>query len=224
MWGQNQDSRFRAERMTMVDRQIRGRDIRDAKVLKAMEEVPRHLFVPEQLRSQSYGDHPLPIGEKQTISQPYIVALMTSLLELEGGDNVLEIGTGSGYQAAVLSRIAGRVSSIEIIAPLARRAESVLDELGYENVDVRVGDGYGGWADRAPFDAVIVTAAPERIPEPLIEQLVVGGRMVIPVGRFFQELLVITKTPDGIVKRKTIPVRFVPMTGEIQNGEKDSGR
>jgi protein-L-isoaspartate(D-aspartate) O-methyltransferase len=178
--------------------------------------VPRHRFVPEGYRGDAYADSPLPIGEGQTISQPYIVALMTSLLELDGDEKVLEIGTGSGYQAAVLARLVREVYSVEILRPLGEQARTTLEELGYENVQVRVGDGYKGWPEKAPFDAIIVTAAPERIPEPLIEQLKVGGRLVIPVGNFWQNLLVITKTADGVEKRTVLPVRFVPMTGEVQ--------
>jgi protein-L-isoaspartate(D-aspartate) O-methyltransferase len=203
-------------RREMVESQIRARGISDGKVLSAMVDVPRHLFVPEGLRSQAYDDNPLPIGNEQTISQPYIVALMTSLLELKGGERVLEIGTGSGYQAAVLSRIAGRVYSIEILAPLSRSAERAIGGLGYGNIELRVGDGYAGWPEAAPFDGILVTAAPEKVPQPLLDQLKVGGRLVIPVGSYFQDLLVYTKTADGVEKRNVIPVRFVPMTGQAQ--------
>jgi protein-L-isoaspartate(D-aspartate) O-methyltransferase len=200
----------------MVDDQIRARDIRDERVLAAMAEVPRHLSVPETYRQQAYDDYPLPIGAEQTISQPYIVALMTSLLELRGGERVLEIGTGSGYQAAVLAEIAAHVCTIEILAPLASRADRTLSELGYTNVERRVGDGWSGWPERAPFDGILVTAAPPRVPQALLDQLKVGGRLVIPVGTFFQDLLVYTRTPTGYEKRNVIPVRFVPMVGEAQ--------
>jgi protein-L-isoaspartate(D-aspartate) O-methyltransferase len=205
-----------AKRLRMVSSQIAARDVRDPRVLAAMERVPRHLFVPSELRAQAYDDYPLPIGNDQTISQPYIVALMTSLLDLRGGERVLEIGTGSGYQAAVLAEIAGEVYSIEILEPLVDRAGSTLAEIGYRNVVLRHGDGYAGWPDKAPFDGIVVTAAAPRVPQPLLEQLKVGGKLVIPVGRFFQDLLVYTRTPNGFEKRNVIPVRFVPMTGEAE--------
>ncbi len=211
---------FVAKRLQMVERQIRARDVRDPRVLAAMAKVPRHLFVPESVRPQAYEDYPLPIGSDQTISQPYIVALMTSLLELEGGERVLEIGTGSGYQAAVLGEIAGEVDSIEILEPLALRARGTLAELGYENIRVLVGDGWSGLPERAPFDGILVTAAPPTVPQPLLDQLKVGGRLVIPVGRFFQDLLVYTRTAGGFEKRNVIPVRFVPMTGEAEKSDK----
>ncbi len=207
---------YAPRREAMVERQIRERGVEDPLVLEAMLAVPRHLFVPEEIRGYAYYDQPLPIGYEQTISQPYIVALMTELMELEGGETVLEIGTGSGYQAAVLGEIAATVYTIEIVEPLAERALAVLESLGYENVHVRFGDGYRGWPERAPFDAVIVTAAPEEVPEPLVEQLAVGGKLVIPVGGAYQELVQITKTEDGTTVREIIPVRFVPMTGEAQ--------
>jgi len=203
----------------MVDQQIRRRGVMQLEVLHAMETVPRHMFVPEESRDEAYEDYPLAIGWGQTISQPYIVALMTELLDLEGSERVLEIGTGSGYQAAVLSRLAGRVYSIEIIDKLGRQAERTLKRLGYDNVEVRIGDGYEGWPQEAPFDAIILTAAPPRIPQPLLDQLVVGGRMVVPVGGYIQDLQLITKTKDGLHKRTVAPVRFVPMTGEVQNDE-----
>ena len=203
----------------MVDQQIRQRGVMQLEVLHAMETVPRHMFVPEESRGEAYEDHPLAIGWGQTISQPYIVALMTELLDLEGSERVLEIGTGSGYQAAVLSRVAGRVYSIEIIDKLGRQAERTLERLGYDNIEVRIGDGYEGWPKEAPFDAIILTAAPPRIPQPLLDQLVVGGRMVVPVGGYIQDLQLITKTEDGFHKRTVAPVRFVPMTGEVQNDE-----
>ena len=207
-----------AKRARMVETQIVSRGVRDPRVLEAMRKVPRHLFVAPPERAHGYEDHPLPIGGSQTISQPYIVALMTELLALPPKARVLEIGTGSGYQSAVLSEIADEVYSIEILPDLADAAASKLKELGYANVTVRAGDGYRGWPEHAPFDGIIVTAAPEKIPEPLVEQLAPGGRMVIPVGGFFQELKVFTREPDGTVSEKAIiPVRFVPMTGEIEN-------
>jgi len=203
-------------RERMVRQQIETRGVKDPAVLAAMRTVPRHRFVPPDYREASYQDSPLPIGESQTISQPYIVALMSELLEVEPGDKVLEIGTGSGYQAAVLAAMGAEVYTVEIRQGLCVRAEVLLAELGYDNAHVRCGDGYGGWPDEAPFAGVIVTAAPDRIPEPLMEQLAVGGRMVIPVGDFYQQLMVIKKTDDGVEERSVIPVRFVPMTGQIE--------
>lgn len=206
-----------ANRARMVEAQIVARGVRDPRVLAAMRKVPRHLFVDPSQRSQAYEDHPLPIPGNQTISQPYIVALMTELLDLQPNERVLEIGTGSGYQSAVLGELAGQVYTIEIVPELAELAASRLKELHYDNVVVREGDGYRGWPEHAPFDAIIVTAAPERIPQPLIEQLAPGGVMVIPVGGFFQELKVFRKSADGRVTEKDIlPVRFVPMTGEVE--------
>jgi protein-L-isoaspartate(D-aspartate) O-methyltransferase len=207
---------YAEERERMVEQQIEARGVRDKLVLAAMRKVPRHLFVPQNWKDQAYTDGPLPIGEGQTISQPYIVALMTELLNLKGGEKILEIGTGSGYQAAVLAEIAKEVYTIEIICPLAERAESTLKELGYDNITVRCADGYQGWKEHAPFDGVIVTAAPDHIPQPLVDQLKAGGRLVIPVGDVFQELMVVTKTDSGTKKMKVIPVRFVPMTGEAE--------
>jgi protein-L-isoaspartate(D-aspartate) O-methyltransferase len=212
-----------AARTRMVETQIAARGVRDPRVLAAMRHVPRHLFVAPAERARAYEDQPVPIGDNQTISQPYIVALMTELLELPPKSRVLEIGTGSGYQSAVLGELASEVYSIEILPELARSAGEKLKELGYANVIVREGDGYHGWVEHAPFDGIIVTAAPERIPQPLLEQLSPGGRMVIPVGGFFQELKVFTKDRDGRVTEKDIiPVRFVPMTGEIEK-EKTPG-
>jgi protein-L-isoaspartate(D-aspartate) O-methyltransferase len=184
------------------------------RVLAVMSEVPRHLFVPDG--EGAYYNHPLPIGHGQTISQPYIVALMTDLLRPGKDDTVLEVGTGSGYQAAILSELAGKVYSIEIVAPLAARATKLLRELGYDNVEVKTGDGHAGWPEHAPYDAIVVTAAPTEVPQALIDQLKPDGRMVIPVGEswFSQELMLITKDPDGASHRKDIlPVRFVPLTG-----------
>jgi protein-L-isoaspartate(D-aspartate) O-methyltransferase len=205
----------RRQRSQMVQQQIRSRGVTSQPVLAAMEQVPRHLFVPDSERGQAYEDHPLPIGGGQTISQPYIVALMTALLDLPPRSKVLEIGTGSGYQAAVLSRVSGQVFSIEIVPELAARARETLSRLGYDNVQVRLGDGYRGWAEAAPFDGILLTAAPHAVPPPLIAQLKPGGRMVVPVGGFDQDLVVLTKNSDGTVKQeKVLPVRFVPMTGE----------
>ena len=184
-------------------------------VMAAMGKVPRHRFVPSQQEASAYDNRPLPIGDGQTISQPYIVALMTDLLDPRRSDRVLEVGTGSGYQAAVLAELVAKVYTIEIVEPLGRRAARLLGELGYSNVEVRVGDGYGGWAAAAPFDAIIVTAAPAAVPQPLIDQLKPGGRLVIPVGASFesQELIVVRKEADGrTTTRKTLPVRFVPLT------------
>ena len=203
-------------RERMVQSQIVRQGVRDSLTVAAMKTVPRHRFVPEPLREQAYADHPLPIGLNQTISQPYIVAYMTEALALKGGEKVLEIGTGSGYQAAVLAEIADSVFSIEILKPLADRASEQLRELGYKNVYVLCGDGYQGWPEHAPFDAVIVTAAPDHIPQPLKDQLKIGGRLVIPVGTFYQELLLITRTEKGFKEKRLLPVRFVPMTGEAQ--------
>jgi len=209
-----EDALFARLRDRMVAEQIQGRDVSDPRVLAAMRKVPRHRFVPERLRPEAYEDHPLPIGEGQTISQPYIVALMSELLQLGGGERVLEVGTGSGYQAAVLGELAKEVYSVEILAPLARRAAATLRELGYAGVNVRAGDGYLGWPEAAPFDAIVVTAAPDHIPQPLVDQLKTGGRLVIPVGEGSQELLLCVKTPEGLLRRSIIPVRFVPLTGE----------
>ena len=210
------DSVYFNQRQKMVETQLIPRDITDLNVLTAMRSVPRHLFVPKQFRDDSYHDGPLPIGHDQTISQPYIVAIMTQLLEINSSSKVLEIGSGSGYQAAVLGELADSVFSIEIISPLAERASKLLDSLGYKKIMVKAGDGYIGWPEHAPFDAIIVTAAAPSVPQPLIDQLKVGGRMVIPVGDFTQELYLIIKNKDGIVKQSIIPVRFVPMTGEVQ--------
>lgn len=208
-----------AMRDAMVRQQVETRGIRDPSVLAAIRSVPRHLFVPEEAREHAYDDSPQVIGSGQTISQPYIVALMTELLEIKPGDRVLEIGTGSGYQAAVLSAMGIEVYSMEIRSDLCRQARETLGNLGYVNVHVRCGDGYGGWPEVAPFDGIVVTAAPEKIPEPLIEQLRDGAHMVIPVGSFYQELKVITKEGEGTSERSVIPVRFVPMTGEVEAHE-----
>jgi protein-L-isoaspartate(D-aspartate) O-methyltransferase len=191
------------------------RGIKDSRVLAAMTKVPRHLFIPENMRQDAYEDEPVPIGYNQTISQPYIVALMTELLDLTDSSKVLEIGTGSGYQAAVLAELTFSVNSIEIIPELAVRADSTLKALGY-HVDIKCGDGYNGWPQKAPFDAIIVTAAPEEIPLPLIEQLAENGRMVIPVGDYYQDLKLIKKVKSQLIESNIAPVRFVPMTGEAE--------
>lgn len=207
------------QRQEMVRTQLQGRDITDEAVLAVMEQVPRHLFVPEAERARAYADHPLPIGLRQTISQPYIVAYMTQALGVEEGDRVLEIGTGSGYQAAVLSLLAAEVYTIEILPPLAERARKQLVELGYDNVQVRAGDGYFGWPERAPFDGIMVTAAPDHVPPRLVEQLAPGGRLVMPVGDRYQELVRITRGEEGTTTfERLLPVRFVPMTGRAQQG------
>ena len=211
-----QDAGRSGERERMVDRQIRARGIRDPRVLEAMRTVPRHRFVPPALQDQAYADTPLPIGSEQTISQPYIVAYMTEALDLPPGAVVLEIGTGSGYQAAVLAAVAREVYSIEIVPELAARAAQALDETGYGNIHLRTGDGYRGWPEAAPFDGIIVTAAPDHVPRALVDQLAVGARLVIPVGRFSQDMRIVTRTADGAVSETTIPVRFVPMTGEAE--------
>lgn len=213
---QSDSLRMQEKRDWMVKTQIESRGVKDPLVLKAMRKVPRHLFVPKSYQEEAYADEPLPIGEGQTISQPYIVALMTELLGLKGEEKVLEIGTGSGYQAAILAEIAKEVYSIEIICLLAEKAESTLKELEYKNITVKCGDGYQGWKEHSPFDGIIVTAAPDHIPQPLVDQLKIGGRLVIPVGELFQELILVTKTEKGIKKENVIPVRFVPMTGEAE--------
>jgi len=207
---------FEQARERMVSGQIEARGVRDARVLAAMRRVPRHEFVPFAQRAYAYEDRPLPIGYGQTISQPYIVAVMSEALELDGSEKVLEIGTGSGYQAAVLADLAAEVYTIEIVEPLASRATSDLKRLGFEKLHVRAGDGYRGWPEAAPFDAIIVTAAPDHIPQPLVDQLAVGGRLVIPVGRMFQELMLITKDEQGVRHEDLLAVRFVPMVGEAE--------
>jgi protein-L-isoaspartate(D-aspartate) O-methyltransferase len=213
------------ERERMVARQIQARDVRDPNVLNAMRTVPRHAFVRFLEQRYAYADSPLPIGFDQTISQPYIVAFMTEALQLKPNSKVLEIGTGSGYQAAVCAEIAEKVYTIEIVEELAKRAKKDLKELGYSNVITRFGDGFFGWPEEAPFDAIIGTAAAGRIPEPLIEQIKPGGRMILPYGspQGFQYLVVVTKDKDGkISKQNVMPVRFVPMTGEVMTPEKES--
>jgi protein-L-isoaspartate(D-aspartate) O-methyltransferase len=213
----NDETQWARLRDEMVTTQIAARGVRNARVLAALRAVPRHLFVPSEVRAEAYADRPLPIGEGQTISQPYIVGLMTELLEVKPGDRVLEIGTGSGYQAAVLDAMGCDVYTIEIRASLAQEAEKRLTSLGYKRVHVRTGDGYAGWPEVAPFAGIVVTAAPERIPQPLLNQLAIGGHMVIPVGAFYQQLKVITRRGEtDFPESDVIPVRFVPMTGEVE--------
>lgn len=207
---------FAADRLKMVETQIFARGIEEDNVLESMRSVPRHLFVPEGLRDQAYEDVPKRIGSGQTISQPYMVALMTALLNLKGGEKILEVGTGSGYQAAVLSTMGAIVYTIEIREELGKQARETLDRLEYRNIHYRIGDGYQGWPEEAPFDAIVVTAAPPEIPQRLVEQLKVGGRLVIPVGRYFQDLMVVTKRKDGVTKQRVAAVRFVPMVTDIE--------
>ena len=209
----------RDARLRMVSEQIEARGVTDERVLAAMRAVPRHEFVDEAHRSRAYRDTPLPIGEGQTISQPYIVAAMTELAGVEPGERVLEVGTGSGYQAAVLAEIGAEVYTIEIVAPLAQRAAETLARLDYRTVRARAGDGYRGWPEAAPFDAILVTAAAPRVPQPLLDQLAPGGRLVIPVGRGWQELEVHERGAEGISVRRVFAVRFVPMTGEVEQPE-----
>ena len=206
------------DRARMVDEQLRARDIRNPRVLDAMRAVPRHLFVPDAQRPEAYGDFPLPIGHGQTISQPYIVAFMTESLDVGAGDRVLEIGTGSGYQAAVLSSLASEVFTIEIVAPLADRARNTLAALGYSNVYVRTGNGYLGWPEHAPYDRIMVTAAPDHVPAALLQQLKIGGLMAIPVGTSDQELKILRRTATGTETLRTLPVRFVPMINKASSG------
>ena len=209
--------RFALMRQQMVEQDIKSRGVTDPVVLCVMGKVPRHLFVDAAYRDRAYEDHPLPIGEDQTISQPYVVALMTEALRLKAGDRVLEIGTGSGYQAAVLAEIVNRVTTIEIRKPLADRAVKTLAGLGYRNVTVTFGDGYFGWEREAPFDAIIITAAANHIPPPLIKQLKEGGRLIVPLGStvYFQTLILATKRNGELDVEQLCPVAFVPMTGEM---------
>ena len=212
---------FAAQRKRMVAEQIDARGISDPRVLTAMRKVPREEFVSAEMRPLAYQDHPLPIGEGQTISQPYVVALMTELAAVRSGSRVLEVGTGSGYQAAVLAEAGAEVWSIEIVESLARSAAERLKRLGYKSVHVRQGDGYRGWPEQAPFDAIVVTAAPSEIPPPLKEQLAMGGRLVIPVGPGFGNLVLVTRKPEGFTTRAIVPVAFVPMTGEAQQAPRE---
>ena len=206
---------FAVARQHMVEDQIKGRGVTDSRVTEVMSSVPRHEFVPENYRARAYQDHPLPIGHGQTISQPYIVAFMTEQLRPQPTDRVLEVGTGSGYQAAVLSKLVAEVYTIEILKPLAQRAEVDLRRLNYSNVKVKAGDGYKGWPEHAPFDAIIVTAAPDHVPQPLIDQLREGGRMIIPVGgREMQQLYLLEKHVGKLTQRAVLPVNFVPLTRE----------
>ena len=209
---------FAEQRSRMVARTIEARGVKDARVLEAMRRAPRHALVPEPIRGRAYEDNPLPIGFDQTISQPYIVAAMTEAAQLAPGEKVLEVGTGSGYQAIVLAEMGGLdIYSIEIVEPLAKRTHELLQQLGYDKIHLRIGDGYRGWPEAAPFDAIIVTAAPPEVPKPLVEQLAVGGRLVIPVGEAGdQQLKVITKDAKGTTSETLMDVRFVPMTGEAQ--------
>ena len=204
---------YKKQRQALVD-QLKDQGITDRDVLKAMLKVPRHEFVPEAHRHYSYQNRPLPIGHDQTISQPFIVGYMTQEASIARGEKVLEIGTGSGYQAAVLAELAGQVYTIEIVPELAEGAKSVLNKLGYRNVHIKTGNGYEGWPEHAPFDAIVVTAAPDEVPKKLVDQLAVRGKMVIPVGTTFQEMVIITRDESGVVERRTIPVRFVPMIGK----------
>ncbi len=206
-------------RERMVTEQLANRGVTDERVLAAMRRVPRHELVPERQRPHAYEDRPLRIGLGQTISQPYVVAAMSEAVALKGGEKVLEVGTGSGYQAAVLAELGASVYTIEIEPELAERARRDLERLGYQNVHVRAGDGYRGWPEEAPFDAIVVTAAPDHVPPALLEQLAVGGRMVLPVGNFYQELLLLRKDEDGVHRRSLMGVRFVPMRGEAEEAE-----
>jgi len=207
-----QDMNFKAHRKQMVEEQIVARGISNVDVLTALENVERHLFVPNHLQKYAYLDRPLPIGHEQTISQPYIVGLMSQLIDVDKTEKVLEIGTGSGYQAAVLGELCSEVYSIEIVKPLKKRAAFVIDSLGYSNVHVKYGDGYQGWPEMAPFDGIIVTCSPTNIPQALIDQLAEGGRLVIPVGlKNVKKLMLLVKANGEIKKQSVIPVRFVPM-------------
>lgn len=213
----NEHSR-QGERDWMVDTQIVGGGITDPRVVAAMRRVPRHHFIPDYESEDAYGDFPLPIGHAQTISQPFIVAYMTEALKLQPGEKVLEIGTGSGYQAAILAELGVKVFTIEIVKPLAQYARENLSKLGYDNVWVRAGDGYQGWPEESPFDAIIITAAPDHVPSPLLEQLAVGGRLILPVGDYLQNLVLIRRTEEGYQRTELLPVRFVPMTGQAEKG------
>ncbi len=215
MWGSERMIDFPKARLKMVEEQIVHRGIQNPKIISAMKKIPRHLFVEEALQNQAYSDHPLPIGEKQTISQPYMVALMTESLQLTGEEKVLEIGTGSGYQSAILAELSEKVFSIERIRPLAIRARNLLYELGYFNVEIKIFDGTLGWMDESPFDAILVTAGSPDIPQPLVDQLGIGGRLVIPVGdAFSQDLFRVTKTEKGVKKEDLGGCRFVKLIGK----------
>ena len=214
--GKQTEARRSLQREQMVEEQIQRRGITNENVIAAMKSVQRHLFVPQNLVNRAYEDTPLPIGFNQTISQPFVVAYMTETAALTEKAKVLEIGTGSGYQTAVLAEIVSEVFSIEILPELAIRSRNLLDDLGYRNLTIKSGDGYQGWPEEAPFDAIVVTAAPNHVPPALIEQLAVGGKLIIPVGQVQQEMTIITKTDSGASTVQTLPVRFVPMTGEAQ--------
>lgn len=211
-----------SERDWMVNTQIIGGGITDTRVIAAMRRVPRHEFMPSYEAEDAYGDFPLPIGHDQTISQPFIVAYMTEALKLSPGEKVLEIGTGSGYQAAILAELGAQVFSIEIVKPLAQYAKDNLSKLGYHQVHVRAGDGYEGWPEESPFDAIIITAAPDHVPAPLLDQLAMGGRLILPVGGYSQNLVMIRRTKEGYQRTELLPVRFVPMTGEAEKGPPSS--
>ncbi len=218
----SQEDQWKKKAKRMVDLQIRSRGVSDIRVLKAMEETPRHLFVPKNSRRQAFEDHPLPIGQGQTISQPYVVALMTEMLQLKGNEKVLEIGTGSGYQSAILSQLVKEVYSIEIVKSLADSSSTRLKRMGYNNVLVKWGDGYQGWPEHAPFDAIILTAAPSQTPPKLVDQLKPGGIMVLPIGNYYQELKIISKSKDGKLKERSAGgVRFVPMVHPIDSSFQD---
>jgi len=222
--GMEDNSNFAFERLQMVQNQLKARGIRNPAVLGLMGKTPRHLFVPEDMRSFAYADSPLDIGYSQTISQPYIVAFMTEAANLTPHSKVLEIGTGSGYQTAILSQLCKEVYTVEIVRELGEQAKAIFTELGYNNIHTRIGDGYKGWPEGAPFDVIIATAAPEELPETLIEQLKEGGKIIVPIGSFIQELMRITRTPDGIIKENLLPVRFVPMVKKkykLYNGLKN---
>lgn len=214
MFGRTDD--YALSRETMVQEQIIRRGITDELVIQAMRQVPREEFVPDKYKPYAYIDSPLPIEYDQTISQPFIVALMNYLIDVQEGERVLEIGTGSGYSAAVLSEMGADVYTIELLEPLATSAVERLEKLGYDNIKVKCGDGFFGWDEYAPFDGIVVTCAPGYIPQPLVDQLDVGGRMVIPVGDLFQELILLTKTAEGVIEDSILPVRFVPMKGEVE--------
>jgi protein-L-isoaspartate(D-aspartate) O-methyltransferase len=207
----SREKTYQEERESMVTTQIKSRGIKDTNVLEAMEKVPRHVFVPENMRKVAYNDEPLPIGNGQTISQPYIVAYMTEVLQLSIEEKVLEVGTGSGYQAAILAEIAKEVFTVEIIDGLSKNAQEVLQAEGYTNIHFRVGDGSYGWEENAPYDAIMVTAAPPEVPKALQDQLKIGGRMIVPVGDAFQELVLIVREKRRFKKKKLLPVRFVPL-------------
>jgi len=212
---QQSEKSWQEQRLKLVEH-LEEKGITDAAVLDAMRTVPRHRFVPALQRSSAYADHPLPIGHGQTISQPFIVAFMSQALKLTGDEKVLEIGTGSGYHAAVLSLLCDQVYTIEIVPELGRSAKKLIAEMGYENIEVKIGDGYQGWIKHAPFDAIILTAAPKKIPQPLIDQLNLGGRLLAPVGEGWQELVLLEKTEERLKETNLLPVVFVPMTGEAE--------